>query len=95
MGYCNQWCEVIPDSMCQSQGPFVALLPQLEQQPVYNAFNSERLIYLSPNTTIFTIGVNILWCPSDPTIQQPESADLSDNIRLAIRPAASRRSRRR
>jgi prepilin-type N-terminal cleavage/methylation domain-containing protein len=31
MGYCNQWCEVIPDAMCVSHSPFVAILPQLEQ----------------------------------------------------------------
>src|SRR3954453_18817146 len=33
MGYCNQYCEFVPDAMCISHGPFVAMLSQLDQQP--------------------------------------------------------------
>src|SRR5262249_11407081 len=36
MGYVHKLCEVFPDAFCVSHGPFVALLPQLEQQPLYN-----------------------------------------------------------
>jgi prepilin-type N-terminal cleavage/methylation domain-containing protein/prepilin-type processing-associated H-X9-DG protein len=84
MGYCNQWCEVIPDAMCISHGQFVAMLPQREQQPLFNAVNFERNIYTSPNTTIFATGVKILWCPSDPTIDQPVIADLSETLQSTI-----------
>src|SRR3954454_9711546 len=38
MGYVNQFCEVYyPGAMCLSHGLFVAVLPQLERQPLYNA----------------------------------------------------------
>jgi prepilin-type N-terminal cleavage/methylation domain-containing protein/prepilin-type processing-associated H-X9-DG protein len=75
MGYCNQWCEVV-DGMCISHGPFVAVLPQLDQQPLFNVVNFNRRIYTPANTTIFATGVSALWCPSDPTIQQPVTYDL-------------------
>ena len=52
------------------------MLPQLDQQPLFNAVNSSRSIYNSPNTTIFATGVKTLWCPSDPTIDQPVTYDL-------------------
>ena len=68
MGYCNQWCEVIPDAYCVSHGMFVAMLPQLDLQPLFNAVNFDRNIYHSPNTTIFANGVKALWCPSDSRI---------------------------
>ena len=44
------------------------MLPQLEQQPLFNAVNFDRNIYTSPNTTIFATGVKTLWCPSDSAI---------------------------
>jgi prepilin-type N-terminal cleavage/methylation domain-containing protein/prepilin-type processing-associated H-X9-DG protein len=75
MGYCNQFCEFAPDSMCISHGPFTAILPQLEQQPLFNAVNFDWRIYSPPNTTIFATGVNTLWCPSDPTIGEPVRYD--------------------
>jgi prepilin-type N-terminal cleavage/methylation domain-containing protein/prepilin-type processing-associated H-X9-DG protein len=84
MGYANQWCEVIPDAMCVSYGQFVAMLPQLEQQPLFNAVNFERSIFLSPNTTIFATGVKALWCPSDPTIDQPVIYDLVETLQNTI-----------
>jgi prepilin-type N-terminal cleavage/methylation domain-containing protein/prepilin-type processing-associated H-X9-DG protein len=71
MGYANQWCEVVADAMCISHGPFVALLPYIEQQPLFNAVNFERNIYMSSNTTIYATGVKTLWCPSDPTSSLP------------------------
>jgi prepilin-type processing-associated H-X9-DG protein/prepilin-type N-terminal cleavage/methylation domain-containing protein len=76
MGYANQYCEWAPlPAMCISHGPFVAILPQLEQQSLYSAVNFERSIYLGANTTIFATGLKTLWCPSDPTIENTESAD--------------------
>jgi prepilin-type N-terminal cleavage/methylation domain-containing protein/prepilin-type processing-associated H-X9-DG protein len=84
MGYVNQWCEIIPDAMCISHGPFVAMLPQLDQQPVYNSVNFDRNIYNIPNTTIFAVGLAILWCPSDPTVSQPVIADLFESTQNQI-----------
>ena len=77
MGYANQYCEFVPDAMCISHGPFVALLPQLELQNVYNANNFSRILYVEANTTTFATGVKTLWCPSDPAVFQPEFADLT------------------
>jgi prepilin-type N-terminal cleavage/methylation domain-containing protein/prepilin-type processing-associated H-X9-DG protein len=54
-----------------SAGHFVALLPQLEQQPLFNAVNFDISIWNAPNTTISATGITLLWCPSDPASQQP------------------------
>ena len=77
MGYVNQYCEFVPDAFCFSHGPFVAMLAQLDQQPLYNAVNFSRNIYVSANITIFATGLSTLWCPSDPTVITPVIADLS------------------
>ncbi len=53
-----------------SQSLFVSMLAQLEQQPLYNAVNFSRSIYASANYTIYGTGLEVLWCPSDPSIQQ-------------------------
>jgi prepilin-type processing-associated H-X9-DG protein len=78
MGYGIAPCEVFPDSQCVSHSPFVAMLPQLEQQPLYNAVNFERDMFLSPNTTIYATSLSLLHCPSDPTIDRPVIVDLLD-----------------
>ena len=52
-----------------SHSIFVALLPHLEQQPLYNAVNFDRYIYHSSNYTIFGTGLEVLWCQSDPDIR--------------------------
>jgi prepilin-type N-terminal cleavage/methylation domain-containing protein/prepilin-type processing-associated H-X9-DG protein len=75
-GYVAQPCEVIPDAMCVSLGPFVAMLPQLEQQPLYNAINFDRNVFLNPSTTAFATGLQVLWCPSDPGISDPTFTEL-------------------
>jgi prepilin-type N-terminal cleavage/methylation domain-containing protein/prepilin-type processing-associated H-X9-DG protein len=79
-GYVAQPCEVIPDALCVSNGPFVALLPQLEQQPLYNAINFDRNVFLNPNTTIFATGLNVLWCPSDPGIDEAVVTEMLEPI---------------
>jgi prepilin-type N-terminal cleavage/methylation domain-containing protein/prepilin-type processing-associated H-X9-DG protein len=49
----------------ESQSVFVSMLPQLEQQALYNAVNFSRSIWTSPNSTIWSTGLSVLWCPSD------------------------------
>jgi prepilin-type N-terminal cleavage/methylation domain-containing protein/prepilin-type processing-associated H-X9-DG protein len=44
---------------------FVAMLPQLEQQPLYNAVNFSRNIYTYANQTVHLTKLNVLHCPSD------------------------------
>jgi prepilin-type N-terminal cleavage/methylation domain-containing protein/prepilin-type processing-associated H-X9-DG protein len=53
----------------QSQSIFVSLLAQLDQQTLYNAVNFKRSIFASANSTIFATGLEVLWCPSDPSIR--------------------------
>ena len=53
----------------QSQSIFVSTLGQFDQQPLYNAVNFSRSIFASANVTIVATGLEILWCPSDPSIR--------------------------
>jgi prepilin-type N-terminal cleavage/methylation domain-containing protein/prepilin-type processing-associated H-X9-DG protein len=53
----------------QSQSIFVSMLCQLEQQPLYNAVNFSRSIFASANATVFGTGLEVLWCPSDPSVR--------------------------
>lgn len=54
----------------QSHSMFVALLPHLEQRPLYDAINFDRYIYHSANYTIFETGLSTLQCPSDASIER-------------------------
>ncbi len=47
---------------------FVAVLPELEQQPLYNATNFNKNIYTYANQTVHESALGVLWCPSDPTV---------------------------
>jgi prepilin-type N-terminal cleavage/methylation domain-containing protein/prepilin-type processing-associated H-X9-DG protein len=53
----------------ESQSLFVSMLGQLDQQPLFNAVNSSRSIFASANATIYETGLEVLWCPSDPSIR--------------------------
>jgi prepilin-type N-terminal cleavage/methylation domain-containing protein len=53
----------------QTQSIFVSTLAQLDQQPLYNAANFSRSIFASANATIYATGLEVLWCPSDPSIR--------------------------
>jgi prepilin-type N-terminal cleavage/methylation domain-containing protein/prepilin-type processing-associated H-X9-DG protein len=48
-----------------SFGAFASLLPQLEQQPLFNAVNFDLSMWNAPNFTIHATGISTLWCPSD------------------------------
>ncbi len=54
---------------------FVAMLPQMEQQALASSYNYSCASYDFQNRTALATGLNILWCPSDPTISggQPAS----------------------
>jgi prepilin-type N-terminal cleavage/methylation domain-containing protein/prepilin-type processing-associated H-X9-DG protein len=52
-----------------SQSIFVSTLAQLDQQPLLNTVNFSRSIFASANSTIFATGLELLWCPSDPSIR--------------------------
>jgi len=44
----------------------IAILPFIEQAPLYNAQNFDVHYKLSANTTVMAVGVSAFWCPSDP-----------------------------
>jgi prepilin-type processing-associated H-X9-DG protein len=46
------------------------MLGQLEQEPLFNAMNFSRSIYVSANFTVAATGIATLWCPSDPTVEE-------------------------
>jgi prepilin-type N-terminal cleavage/methylation domain-containing protein/prepilin-type processing-associated H-X9-DG protein len=74
------------NGLWQSQSLFVALLPQLEQQALFNAANFDRTIYASPNYTVFATGLEVLWCPSDPSITMAtEYVLLEDPLTVNLR----------
>jgi prepilin-type processing-associated H-X9-DG protein len=47
---------------------FVALLPQLEQMPLYSAVNFNVSIYGYSNATVHRTSLAVLLCPSDPSV---------------------------
>ena len=49
----------------QDFGHYVALTQFFEQGAIFNALNSSLMIYLAPNSTVNSIGLSTLWCPSD------------------------------
>ncbi len=51
---------------------FVAILPQMEQQPLYNAMNYQWNVWSSANTTLHAVALSYLICPSDTRAAQGE-----------------------
>src|SRR5262249_46695642 len=54
-----------PDWPPTNHSVFVAMLPQLEQQPLFNSINFQVNIYNAPNFTIHGVSISSLGCPSD------------------------------
>jgi prepilin-type N-terminal cleavage/methylation domain-containing protein/prepilin-type processing-associated H-X9-DG protein len=59
-----------PNSPCQNRhfdrSLLVAILPFVEQHPLYDAGNLQTIIYGVENTTLFSRTVSVYACPSDP-----------------------------
>src|SRR3954453_16522761 len=56
---------VSSDEEWTNHSAFVALLPYIEQPPLYNAVNFNMNMACAPNNTIGAHGLSVLWCPSD------------------------------
>jgi prepilin-type N-terminal cleavage/methylation domain-containing protein/prepilin-type processing-associated H-X9-DG protein len=56
-----------------SQSLFVALLPYLEQQPMFNATNFSVNMYNAHNFTVNGTGLSVVWCPSDVRVSEPRT----------------------
>jgi prepilin-type N-terminal cleavage/methylation domain-containing protein len=52
---------------------FVSLLPYVDQGPIYSAMNFDINIFTAINGTVSAVGINTLWCPSDPGIADPQT----------------------
>ncbi len=59
----------------QNFGPFVAIAQFMEAGTAYNSFNVNLMIMLAPNSTVNSVGLSTLWCPSDGTIVGFRSTD--------------------
>jgi prepilin-type processing-associated H-X9-DG protein len=51
----------------------VALLPYMEQKPLYDAVNFDWNMYNAANVTISGAGIGTLWCSSDGGVERPRS----------------------
>jgi prepilin-type N-terminal cleavage/methylation domain-containing protein/prepilin-type processing-associated H-X9-DG protein len=49
----------------QNFGHFVAITAYYEQGGVFNALNTNIMLYEAQNSTVSGIGISMLWCPSD------------------------------
>jgi prepilin-type N-terminal cleavage/methylation domain-containing protein/prepilin-type processing-associated H-X9-DG protein len=60
----------LPDYTTNGNGWLISVLPFLEQQPTYNAYNILMTWGNLSNLTGHATGIATLWCPSDPTVSQ-------------------------
>jgi prepilin-type N-terminal cleavage/methylation domain-containing protein/prepilin-type processing-associated H-X9-DG protein len=64
-----QWQRDPVSTYCWTSGScLVAMGNYYEQGQVFNAANFSQNMYNAANTTISGVGIGILWCPSDPRI---------------------------
>jgi prepilin-type N-terminal cleavage/methylation domain-containing protein/prepilin-type processing-associated H-X9-DG protein len=49
----------------QNFGHFVALTAFVEQGAIFNSLNSSIMLFEGQNSTVCSIGLSLLWCPSD------------------------------
>jgi len=65
---------------------FIAMLGQLEQQPLYNAMNFSRHHLSGVNSTVVSTGLATLWCPSDGKIVGRRSSfgPYADNANMTV-----------
>ncbi len=61
----------VPEYILSSNSYLVRLLPFLEQQPLFSAYNSDLNAWAPANTTIWGVQVSSIQCPSDPDAAIP------------------------
>jgi prepilin-type N-terminal cleavage/methylation domain-containing protein/prepilin-type processing-associated H-X9-DG protein len=62
----------VDQSLWTSYGPMLPLAQYVEQLSLFNAMNFNCNVYDWGNTTINSTGLGVLWCPSDPGVQDPQ-----------------------
>jgi prepilin-type N-terminal cleavage/methylation domain-containing protein/prepilin-type processing-associated H-X9-DG protein len=55
-----------------SYGPMLPLSQYVEQTQLFNAMNFNCNVYDWQNSTINAVGLSVIWCPSDPGVQDPQ-----------------------
>ncbi len=73
MGLIDQGSARLPGYIITSFGPLLPLTQYVEQGALFNAMNFSLNVYDYENTTINATGLSVLWCPSDPGVDQPQS----------------------
>jgi prepilin-type N-terminal cleavage/methylation domain-containing protein/prepilin-type processing-associated H-X9-DG protein len=80
-GYPNTQGVPGPPTLNRQRSFLIDMLQYVEQGNLYNAFNQNFHCYTCPNTTVITIGLSTIWCPSDPLASQknlrPAGGDFS------------------
>ena len=61
----------VPEYVLNSCSYLVPLLPYLEQQPLYNAYNMNLNATMPGNTTVSGVNIGTIQCPSDPDAAVP------------------------
>jgi prepilin-type N-terminal cleavage/methylation domain-containing protein/prepilin-type processing-associated H-X9-DG protein len=72
--YWGKWDGVTRCRPKYGFGPFVPILPYMEQAQVFNTVNFTDSFYHAPNATLAGIGISTLWCPSDGLVANGEPA---------------------
>ena len=57
-------------------GPWIPILPYMDQAPVFDAFNFSHNYCGSANYSYAGIGISTLWCPSDPLVANGEPVNV-------------------
>ena len=73
MGLIDGTSAALPGYVITSFGPMLPLTSRLEQGAIYNSMNFSLNMWDIQNTTIVATGLSVLWCPSDPGVNQPSS----------------------
>jgi prepilin-type N-terminal cleavage/methylation domain-containing protein/prepilin-type processing-associated H-X9-DG protein len=80
MGLVDQSSPYLPPKyVSTSFGPMLPLTQFTEQLQLYNAMNFNLLVWDPQNTTIVATGMSLLWCPSDPGVDQPQMITYTTN----------------
>jgi prepilin-type N-terminal cleavage/methylation domain-containing protein/prepilin-type processing-associated H-X9-DG protein len=85
------WFTLDAGNVFDGHSLLLALLPHYEQQPLFNAFNFDRNVYVYANLTVQEARLSVLWCPSDGTVGQSQPLpypvlDIPENL---VRPGHS------
>jgi len=67
----------LPGYIITSFGPMLPLTQYTEQVQLYNAMNFSICMWDVPNTTVVATGLSVLWCPSDPGVEQPYTGNFT------------------